>query len=197
MIRETRTPFQYLLCSGHINKLEIMKTISLTKGMVTLVDDEDYENLNQFKWRAKKGSNNALNTYYAVRMSNKKDGTKYKDRYFIQMHRVIMKTLINMECDHVFHNGLDNRKFIEIDGILKINLRNCTRQQNTFNRRSHGGSKYLGVSYYKNYDCYVAQIQTNKIKKMLGYYQTEIEAAQAYDKIALQDHGEFANLNFK
>jgi len=159
---------------------------------IALVDDEDYEYLNQFKWNA----NKIYDTHYVVRhiyYNNK--------RKTIYMHRVIMNTPDNMECDHVFHNTLDNRKFIEIDGVLKPNLRNCTHQQNTMNRKLHKDSKikYIGVIYKadgKRIKRYYASIYVNKKKMSLGYYNTEVEAAKARDKASIENYGEFARLNF-
>ena len=45
------------------------KLIPLTQGKFAIVDAENYEWLNQWKWHIKKGSK----TFYAVRM-NKRDG---------------------------------------------------------------------------------------------------------------------------
>lgn len=41
-----------------------MKTIQLTQGKIAMVDDEDFERLNQYKWYALK----SRNTYYAVQI---------------------------------------------------------------------------------------------------------------------------------
>ena len=117
-----------------------MKQITLTKGMFALVDNDDYEYLNQFKWQVFK----TPYTYYASRAIwiNQKV-------IHILMHRDIMNTPIGMVCDHAFHNGLDNRKFIEIDDILKPNLRNCSSSDNQRNKKPIGKSKYMGV-YFNN-----------------------------------------------
>ena len=40
-----------------------MKEIKLSQGKVTLVDDEDFEYLNQWKWCAMKGNS----TFYVIR----------------------------------------------------------------------------------------------------------------------------------
>jgi len=179
-----------------------MKEIKLSQNgtkykdmFVALVDDEDYEYLNQFNWtiaRKKCG-------YYAHRKSSREKGIQ-RHTYF--MHREIMNTPDNMECDHAFHNGLDNRKFIEVNGILKPNLRNCTHKQNNQNKLSHKDSisKYIGVSYRPDLTHKKrirARIFYNNKEIYLGDYNTEAEAAKAYDIAAVKYFGEFANLNFK
>jgi len=55
-----------------------VKAIPLTQGMFAIVDEEDYNRLNHFKWYAYKSGN----TYYARR--NIRTGTKKQT--VIQMH---------------------------------------------------------------------------------------------------------------
>jgi len=155
-----------------------MKEIKLTQGKVALVDDEDYEYLNQWKWT----TNKLGKTYYALRTINRKDHQEC-----ILMHRVIMSTPIDQQVDHFNHNGLDNQK---------INLRNCSRSENLMNITPRGTSKYLGVSYCSRYMHYRAQIRINGKPKHIGYYKNEIEAALAFDAMAIQ-RGIKINLNFK
>ena len=59
-----------------------MKEIQLTQGQVALVDDADFERLNQFKWHAVKGRN----TFYAYRHSPMING----ERHTIQMHHEVI-----------------------------------------------------------------------------------------------------------
>jgi hypothetical protein len=142
---------------------------------VALVDDEDYDYLNSFRWRVF----NSRGLLYAMKHA----GTK-KDKH---MHRVIMNTPNDAFCDHIDHNGLNNQK---------SNLRNCTHQQNMSNRKPYGSSCYLGV-YFSRGKYIVAQIQVNKELYYLGVCTTEKQAAIRYDAAALYFHGEYCNLNFK
>ncbi len=80
-----------------------MKQIRLSKGLYTLVDDEDYDYLMQWIWYA---SNESRGTkWYAIR---REAGVK------IRMHRVIIERneIIpsGMVVDHINHNSLDNRR---------------------------------------------------------------------------------------
>jgi hypothetical protein len=154
-----------------------MKEIKLTQGKVALVDDEDFEYLNQWKWTAKQCGI----FYYAVRRK-KTDGKSIQ--YY--MHRVILNTPTCLQVDHIDHDGLNNQKH---------NLRNCTCSQNRMNRIPRSKSGYLGVYYVKHY--IVAQFPINGKMTHLGMFDTEELAAKKYDEYALKYYGEFANLNFK
>lgn len=149
-----------------------MKQIKLTQGQVALVDDADFERLKKYKWYAVKDGN----TYYAKTCNNGKH---------IKMHRFILNPLPKFECDHINHNGLDNRR---------CNLRICTTALNQANqrRRNIGSSKYRGV---RRRGCkWVAAIGLERTH--LGRFNTEIEAAKAYDIAAKKRYGCFAQSNF-
>lgn len=154
-----------------------MKEIKLTQGKVALVDDEDFEFLNQFKWRAHKGKN----TFYAVR-SIKKD--------MEWMHRVILNISDSkIFADHRDHDGLNNQKY---------NLRTCSGSQNNANQvkqKKQTSSIYKGVYYCKITNKWCAQIQKNSKTIVIGRFITEIEAATARNEKAIELFGEFANLN--
>jgi hypothetical protein len=163
-----------------------MKEIKLTQGKIALVDDEDYEYLNQWKWHAQKDGNR----FYALRTpplnSIAKTGSKV-----IRMHRIIMNTPGGLEVDHIDHNGLNNQKH---------NMRNCTKKQNTQNMAKRINKiGFIGVSFRKERNRFVAYVSDNieGRKKHLGYYKTAIDAAKVRDIAAKQYYGEFANLNFK
>jgi hypothetical protein len=152
-----------------------MKEIKLTQGKVALVDDEDFEWLNQWKWcvtKCKKG-------YYVVRGISI-NGIKSN----ILMHRIIMNTPKRKEVDHKDHDGLNCQKH---------NMRNCTHKQNCMNAPPRGKSKYLGVCYDGRY--IKASIKINGKVKHLGHFKTEELAAKKYNEFAGKYFGEFSNLN--
>lgn len=159
-----------------------MKTISLTQGKVVIVDDENYESLNCFKWHVLKGAN----TYYAIRNDR---GSDFKKKSIL-MHRIILNAPDGVLTDHRNGDGLDNRK---------LNLRLCTHAENIrhqgLNRRNTSGFK--GVIFRKSstQKAYDAKIKVNNKWIHLGCYRTAKQAAQAYDLAALKYHEGFALTN--
>lgn len=91
------------------------KQILLTQDKFAIVDDEDFEYLNQWKWKL---STNG----YAIRCpsNGKTEDGRYKYTT-IRMHRVIMKPSFGFETDHINFDRLDNRR---------SNLRNVTKDEN-------------------------------------------------------------------
>lgn len=158
-----------------------MKEIRLTQNKVALVDDEDFERLNQWKWCAYKHRN----TFYAVRSTYK------QGKENIKMHRQILnlKKGDGNICDHKNRNGLDNRK---------ENLRLTTTGLNKYNCKKYvsNTSGYRGVSWYKDKRKWGADISKNGVGTFCGYYDDKVDAAKAYDYAAIRIWGEDAILNF-
>lgn len=146
-----------------------MKEIQLTQEQVALVNDEDFEWLNQWKWYANKGGN----TFYAQRRLSTIDGKCHK----IKMHHAIMgKPPKGFEADHENGNGLDNQRH---------NLRFVTRRQNQQNKKNKikpKTSQYPGVYWHKTAKKWTAQIYIDKIRKHLGLFINEKEAFEVYRK---------------
>lgn len=153
-----------------------MKEIPLTKGYVALVDDEDYERLMSHKWKWR-----ALITPSTSYATRREPGS----RRTIRMHREILGTSPGMDTDHINGNGLDNQR---------TNLRECTRQQNLQNSRSHLGStsQFKGVCWSKWARKWTAMISVDYRTRWLGNFSTEVEAANAYKRAAVAIFGEFA-----
>ncbi len=161
-----------------------MRLIPLTKGQFAKVDDDDYDYLIQWKWYSKLDRNGG---YYAARSSPVKNG-KQKT---IRMHRFLLDVNDSkLQIDHIDHDTLNN---------CRSNIRTATHSQNQSNRfsKNNSTSKYLGVSWSSLCNKWRSVIRKNKKDMHIGLFSNEIEAALAYDKKALELHGEFANLNFK
>jgi len=150
------------------------RTIELTQGFVALVDDADFQSLNEYKWYIKR--DRRKNTNYAVMA----DGTR--------MHRFILRLPSGSVplVDHRDLNGLNNQR---------DNLRVCTFAQNRSNtKKAHGSSQFKGVS--RDGSQWVTYIKVNQRTKYLGTFADEVAAALAYDVAAREHFGEFARCNF-
>jgi hypothetical protein len=101
-----------------------MKEIALTgkigSGKFVIVDDDDYEELNKYKWSMMR----SRKTDYARRLKN------------VLMHRLISGASDGFVVDHINGNGLDNRK---------ENLRVCTVSQNSKNNKCPLPRNKLGI----------------------------------------------------
>jgi len=150
-----------------------MRTIQLTQGFSTVVDDEDFDRLNQFKWCAAVREH----VVYAARWTPEGG---------VLMHREILGPDRALEVDHRDGDGLNNRR---------CNLRPSSRSQNQANSRKREGSasKFKGVSRYKS--GWRARIGRDG-GDFLGCFKSETDAALAYDQAARARWGDFARLNF-
>jgi hypothetical protein len=154
----------------------VAKELKLTRGFVAIVDDDVFEYVSQWRWH--------YDGPYAQRREMV-DGV-YKKIY---LHRLILGvTDPKTEVDHINGNPLDNRR---------ANLRIATKSENGRNRgaQSNGKSRFKGVHYEKARNKWRAEICVNKRKIYLGRFDSEIDAAKAYNDAAVSFHGEFARLN--
>ena len=88
-----------------------------------------------------------------------------------------------------------------IDGNTKNNhwenLRWATYAENSRNRskRANATSSYYGVCWHKAGRKWHAQIEIEGRRTGLGHFACEKEAAQAFNKAAIENYGEYARLN--
>lgn len=169
-----------------------MKKITLTRGMYALIDDDVFDDINQYKWHVMKCGSDKNTTWYAVRSLWIKAEHRYKT---VIMHRAIweLKRGVIPEkhvIDHKNHDGLDN----QVENIRCVEPKHNQRNQRIqINPEKH--SVYKGVSWLKNLKKWEAYITTGDKKDRIGCFSSEIDAAEAYNKEAIARFGEFAYLN--
>ena len=151
-----------------------MASITLPCGSVVLFDEEDAALVSSLSWRI-----NGTRRSHAYAVSQTAAGA------FISMHRLIMAAKVGLVVDHINGNGLDNRR---------CNLRIATRAENSRNRKPTRGRPLKGVQNRRGR--FHAQLTVGGEVMRFGGFETETEAAVAYDKAAIEHHGAFARLNF-
>jgi hypothetical protein len=159
--------------------------IQLTKGFVTIVDDEDAD-LAQFKWRS---DMSITGRAYAVRTEICGD-----KRTHVPIHRVILERKLGSSIaegfitDHVDRNPLNNCR-----ANLRLATHDSNMQNSCMSRRNTSGFK--GVSWHSTNERWQAVISKDKRKRHLGYFDNPLVAARVYDAAAIELHGEFASTN--
>lgn len=158
--------------------------IKCSNGPYTCVDEDDYEVLSKYCWTV------SPQGYVArTKFLGKKGKKQYSEK--VLMHRFILglKKGNKTYVDHINRDKLDNRR---------SNLRICDQAKNMCNSERHSKTGYKGVVINNphlekpTYTCRVTLY--GKTKRICGFKTAE-EAALAYNKLALELHGEFARLN--
>ena len=140
-----------------------------------IVDDDLYPLLSKLKWNVTK-KKGAENYYYHTRLNGK----------WVKMHSLIIGAISGQSIDHINHITYDNRK---------SNLRIVSNSVNAHNRQKlTGTSRFKGV--YKRGARWRSTIRFNHKSIDVGTFDSEIEAASAYDKKAVELFGEYASTNF-
>lgn len=167
-----------------------MKEIQLSQGKVALVDDGDFEWLNQWKWHSIRKPNNR---FYASRQTKITRTDKGQRQTMLLMHRFILSPDKRLVIDHKDGNGLNNQR---------NNIRVCTTAQNIQNRRKLPtntlGLKGISIEVGngRKTPAYKAGIMIEGTLHYLGCYKTPEEAAKVYDDAARKYHGEYACVNY-
>jgi hypothetical protein len=159
------------------------KQIVLTRGKFAVVDDERYEDVSRFSWRAEKAWNGM---WYAARYDVNAP-TKS-----VSLHIHIAKPPVGFIVDHKDRDGLN---------CQEENLRICNRSQNAANRPVQNNNKcgVKGVSYKsasrRRREKWTARIRVNQKLIHIGKFDFIEEASAAYNNAAIKYFGEFAFLN--
>jgi hypothetical protein len=156
--------------------------LALSRGYWSWIDEADYPRLSRFNWH----------------INDKKNGPSCKSGLYAQtsvagygklsLHTLIMDTPPGMVVDHINGDGLDNRR---------DNLRIVTPEQNHLNKskRKYASSKFKGVHWDSTRGGWLVKIKRQGAETYLGFFDSETEAALAYNEGAKMIHGEYARLN--
>lgn len=151
----------------------LYKEIKLSNGGVTIVDEKNFDWLNQWTWREEAG--------YVIRGETQANGRKKK----IRMHRQIMGFPENMAIDHINRVRHDNRE---------ENLRICTSAENSMNivknRNLKTVSNYKGVQFRNK--TWRARLNAHTKSYNIGSFDSELAAANAYNYYSKKYCGEYS-----
>ena len=163
--------------------------IFLGKKQIALVDDEDSDLIPRHPWKVIKNSTSSDHEvdYFFVGAN----GT----RGIWILRRVIMERVLNRPLTK-------DELVIHKDG----NFLNCVRnnleiishlQQARRKNKQHkkAGSEYKGVYFDKKMNKWCTRIRTTETRKIIGYYESEVDAAIAYNAAAIELFGIDARLN--
>ena len=139
-----------------------MRKIQLTQGKVALVDDEDYEWINQWSWCA--GLSRKTGDFYAKGWGGTGRMTS--------IHRIVMNAEVGDEVDHQNHNTLDCRK---------VNLLLTKRSGNAKNilLRRDNKSGVCGVFWDKRCGKWRVSLQCNNEFIHIGRFKSKEDAIEA------------------
>ena len=155
-----------------------MREVDLTRDRVAFVDDVDHADVVQFKWYAHRVRDTDL--WYAYRAVGPRGG-----QVTVSMHGYLTGF---SKTDHIDGDGLNNQR---------INMREATHAENMRNVGLSRGntSGFKGVVWHKQAQRWYAQISVDSRSRALGLHDTPEDAALAYDRAAVEFHGEFAKTN--
>lgn len=158
-----------------MDTMQRVGVIHLSNGGFTIVDPDRLEELTARRWSQWGG--------YVV--SGQRVGKKTTP---LALHRVVMRAVKDQSVDHRYRDKLDNRE---------SSLRFATKSQNAANAKKRNGdiaaSRYKGV--HRSRKAWTARIAVDGKRLYLGRFQSEHEAARAYNTAAVTHFGEFARIN--
>lgn len=167
--------------------------LDLGKGRIALIDDEDWTRVRKHTSRKGVCTEAApCHLRWFVNRNGYMQSGGSNGRPRVLLHRLLTECPEFLVVDHINGKKLDNRQ---------CNLRACHNDKNIANRRKRCKSNCVYKGVVRNWyplpaKQYRAQLGIGNRKVRSVYFATQLEAALAYDDIAVRIHGEFACLNF-
>lgn len=135
-----------------------------------MIDAEDKAVVEGHAWRSHPNGGGAV--YASTRIGEK---TMY-------LHRLIMNDPAGLVIDHIDGDGLNCRK---------INMRVCSSEQNSQNRRSHKKA-FKGIYLDKGRSVWRVQVNANGERHRVNSIPTREDAVRIYNELSATLHGEFS-----
>lgn len=142
----------------------------LTRNGVALVSSQDFGILAERRW---------TQTFKG-----------YVDSRGGKLHRRVARAAPGELVDHINHDKLDCRR----ENLRVVTDAQSIRNRRKLRRKSSPASPYIGV--HRNGAGWIARICIGGVRKSVGTFKTDTEAAEAYDQAARVHIGEYAQLNF-
>jgi hypothetical protein len=166
-----------------------METVQITlggekyPGLFALVDASDAELAMTQRWHATVTGGKMRPMMYVMGRERGTGRCLYLHRYLLGV------TDRKQHVDHINHDALDNRR---------ENLRIVTPSQNLQNKRPNlnAKSRFKGASWNGQAGKWLAQISVEGRGLYLGLFDTDVDAAIAYDAAARKHFKDYACLNF-
>lgn len=151
----------------------MVRELPLTRGMVALVDDNEFDRCNQYNWSVNASSGGR---FYASR------GIYQGDKYFrIFLHRFILGVPDGVIIDHIDGDPLNNQK---------SNLRACNHKQNSWNSyRAHPKPIVTDDGLFS------AQVTVDGRVKRFGTYATQDEADEVIRAALVLTRGDYTKVS--
>lgn len=163
-----------------------MAAVTLKSGVTIQVDDEYLPLLEEWTFALVETSPGHCYVRRAAR----------GDKQEVFLHRIVMNATPDQIVDHWNGDTLDNRR----ENLRLVDWYGNARNQSK-KRRNNGGvsctSRFKGVSIDARVNKWQVKIRcADGVRRSVGNFHNEVEAAFAYDVASLREHGEFGRRNF-
>lgn len=145
--------------------------IPLPEGSIAVCDEDRFNEVSRYSWSLDR------NGYPRAKTKG----------FTIRLHSFLYKN--QGQIDHINGNKLDNRS-------CNLRFASYCQNRNNVGKKKSTKNKFKGITFNKRKNKWQAQIGHNYKNITIGSFDNQEDAAKAYDKKAIELHGEYACLNF-